>query len=132
MKCNCKDVEKLIVLEPPITNPPREFSRLWFSESLWKMLQDEPCLHSGHWGFKEILGKIIRFYWKIAENWKNCKIKNLILIISIICYNAFSHNTYHKYSWLMTQTQFVHFGGSFWGKNHGFLTKICETVTSKQ
>jgi hypothetical protein len=35
------------------------------------MLQDEPCLHSGRWGFKEILGKIIIFYLKIAENWKN-------------------------------------------------------------
>jgi hypothetical protein len=56
--------------------PQGEFSRLWFSESLWKMLQDETCLHSGRRGFKEILGKIIRFYWKIAENWKNCIIKS--------------------------------------------------------
>jgi hypothetical protein len=40
------------------------------------MLQDETCLHSGRWGFKEILGKIVEFYGKIAENWKNCMIKS--------------------------------------------------------
>ena len=30
--------------------PLGEFLRVWFSESLWKMLQNEPCLHSGRWG----------------------------------------------------------------------------------
>jgi hypothetical protein len=41
------------------------------------MLQDEPCLHSGRWSFKEILGKTVTFYWKITENWKKCIIKSL-------------------------------------------------------
>ena len=53
--------------------PQQVISMLQYSESLWKMLQNEPCLHFGPWGVTEIFwGKIIRFYWKIAKYWKKC------------------------------------------------------------
>jgi hypothetical protein len=58
-----------------ITNNPcllqQVISRLQYFESLWKMLQNELCLHFGPWGVMDIFwGKIIRFNWNIAKYMK--------------------------------------------------------------
>jgi hypothetical protein len=51
---------------PWFTNEPYPpegiFSMLWFSASLWKILQDEPCFYSGCW-----FGIIVWLYRKIVE-----------------------------------------------------------------
>jgi hypothetical protein len=43
--------------------PQQVISMLQYSESLWKLLQNDTCLRSGPWGVTEIFwGKIIQFY----------------------------------------------------------------------
>jgi hypothetical protein len=53
----------------------------YYSKSLRKMLQSEPSLYFGPWGITELfLGKILRFYGKITENWKKC----IIILMSSV------------------------------------------------
>ena len=72
---NINDLDHTYATSPWATNnpcsPQGEFSRVWFSESLWKMLQNKPCLHSGRLGVK-IFGvkreKLCKITLKIGNN----------------------------------------------------------------
>jgi hypothetical protein len=76
--------------------------------SVWKILQNVPCLHFGTWGVTELFrGKIIRFYWKYSANWKK-KMNNYVIVISILNPYKYSYDKYHKLSFLMSQAWFVY------------------------
>ena len=68
----------------PCPHPPGGILKVMIFWKLIKMLQNEPCLHSGRWDFKEFWGKILRNLSKIAEIWKNCIILYIYRPIIII------------------------------------------------
>jgi hypothetical protein len=105
LKKNCRFFTKIfetITNKSPITPvcAKRVISRLHYSESLWKMLQIELCLHFCPWGFTEIFwDKIILFYWKITENWKNPSIIILFSPLSLILVNLLMVDAIVSYIW---------------------------------
>jgi hypothetical protein len=83
------------------------------------MLQNELCLHFGPCGVTELfLGKIIRFYGKITENWK--KMPNYFIVISILNLDKSLYDKYQRLSFLMSQTWFVFFIDHYGAKMQNF------------
>ena len=87
------------------------------------MLQNEPCLHSGRWGFKEFWGKILRNLSKIAEIWKNC-INFYFYFLFVLTYGCII-NIINNQGRHLKNIIFI-FLGNFFGEKHQFLIKSME------
>jgi hypothetical protein len=102
--------------------PHRVISRLPYSESLY-----EPCLHFGLGGVTDIFwGQNHKILLKNAK-----KMYNNFIFTSILNPSESSYDKCHRLSFLMSETQFLCYIGHIGTKTHRYLTKICETITSK-
>jgi hypothetical protein len=100
--------------------PQRVISKLQYSESLWKMLQHETCLHFGSLGVMEIFwgGNHKILLEKITESWENCII--IFIIVSILNRKESFYNKCHRLSLYVSKTTCLLFW-SFWSKMSRFL-----------
>jgi hypothetical protein len=96
---------KLLIVVFGITNnpclPQGVISMLQYSESLCKMLQNEPCLHCGPWSITEIFwDKIIRFCGKITKYWKKMYYHFTSIFTSVLNSCESSYDKCHRLTFL--------------------------------